>query len=104
MIASNVRKMASRAREVAELGLPVHPHMLCHALGYRLADDGRDTRALQHYLGHKNIAYTVRYRETAPNRLAKTRTCNQRSLNSRKVNELLICMDQCGVGTVQDPR
>jgi type 1 fimbriae regulatory protein FimB/type 1 fimbriae regulatory protein FimE len=35
--------------------------MLRHACGYKLANDGRDTRALQHYLGHKNIMHTVRY-------------------------------------------
>src|SRR5262245_57563208 len=28
--------------------------------------DGHDTRALQHYLGHKNIQHTVRYTEMAP--------------------------------------
>jgi integrase len=33
----------------------VHPHMLRHACGFKLANDGHDTRALQHYLGHKNI-------------------------------------------------
>ena len=35
--------------------------MLRHACGYKLANDGRDTRALQHYLGHKSIQHTVRY-------------------------------------------
>src|SRR5215813_13088897 len=30
--------------------------------------DGHDTRALQHYLGHKNIQHTVRYTEMAPDR------------------------------------
>ena len=47
---------------------PIHPHMLRHACGYRLANDGHDTRALQHYLGHKNIQHTVRYTELAPDR------------------------------------
>ena len=28
-----------------------------------------DTRALQHYLGHKNIQHTVRYTDMAPDRL-----------------------------------
>ena len=46
----------------------VHPHMLRHACGYKLANDGRDTRALQHYLGHKNIMHTVRYTELSPER------------------------------------
>ena len=38
-----------------------HPHMLRHAAGYELANDGHDTRAIQQYLGHKNIHHTVRY-------------------------------------------
>jgi type 1 fimbriae regulatory protein FimB/type 1 fimbriae regulatory protein FimE len=33
-----------------------------------MANDGHDTRALQHYLGHKNIQHTVRYTEMAPDR------------------------------------
>ena len=37
--------------------------MLRHACGFKLANDGHDTRALQHYLGHKNIQHTVRYTE-----------------------------------------
>ena len=37
-------------------------------LGFNLANDGHDTRALQHYLGHKNIQHTVRYTEMAPDR------------------------------------
>jgi len=28
---------------------PIHPHMLRHACGFKLANDGHDTRALQHY-------------------------------------------------------
>jgi site-specific recombinase XerD len=47
---------------------PMHPHMLRHACGYKLANDGHDTRALQHYLGHKNIQHTVRYTELSPDR------------------------------------
>src|SRR6516165_5549263 len=39
---------------------PIHPHMLRHACGFKLANDGHDTRALQHYLGHKNIRHTAR--------------------------------------------
>ena len=33
-----------------------------------LANDGQDTRALQQYLGHKNIQRTVRYTELAADR------------------------------------
>ena len=38
---------------------PIHPHMLRHACGFKLANDGHDTRALQHYLGHKNIQAAI---------------------------------------------
>jgi len=65
---STVRKILTRAGERAKLGLLVHPHMLRHATGYKLANDGHDTRAIQHYLGHKNIQHTVRYTELAANR------------------------------------
>ena len=65
---SAVRKIIARAGERARIGFPVHPHMLRHACGFKLANDGHDTRAIQHYLGHKNIQHTVRYTELAPDR------------------------------------
>ncbi len=65
---STVRKLVARAGERAKLGFPVHPHMLRHGCGYKLANDGHDTRAIQHYLGHKQIQHTVRYTELAANR------------------------------------
>jgi type 1 fimbriae regulatory protein FimB/type 1 fimbriae regulatory protein FimE len=65
---SAVRKIIARAGTAAGLGFPVHPHMLRHACGYKLANDGHDTRAIQHYLGHRNIQHTVRYTELAPDR------------------------------------
>jgi type 1 fimbriae regulatory protein FimB/type 1 fimbriae regulatory protein FimE len=65
---SAVRKIVARAGERALLGFPVHPHMLRHACGFKLANDGQDTRAIQHYLGHRTIQHTVRYTELAPNR------------------------------------
>ena len=52
----------------AELPFPIHPHMLRHSCGFRLANDGHDTRALQEYLGHSNIQHTVRYTELTPQR------------------------------------
>ena len=52
--------------ERAKLGFPVHIHMLRHACGYKLANDGHDTRAIQDYLGHKSIQHTVRYTELSP--------------------------------------
>lgn len=68
MTASNVRKLVTRAGESAGLPFPVHHHMLRHACGYKLANDGQDTRALQQYLGHRNIQHTVRYTELSPDR------------------------------------
>ena len=61
-------RMVERAGLAAGLGLKVHPHMLRHACGYALANAGHDTRALQAYLGHRNIQHTVRYTELAPGR------------------------------------
>jgi type 1 fimbriae regulatory protein FimE len=68
MTPDGVRKVIQRAGEEAGLGFPIHPHMLRHSCGYKLANDGHDTRAIQHYLGHKNIQHTVRYTELAPTR------------------------------------
>jgi len=49
---------------------PVHPHMLRHSTGYKLANDGHDTRSLAHYLGHRNLQSTARYTALAPGRFA----------------------------------
>ncbi len=64
------RKMLARIGEASKLPFPIHPHMLRHACGFKLANDGHDTRALQHYLGHKNITNTVRYTELAAGRFS----------------------------------
>ena len=61
-------RMAERAGDEARLGFKAHPHMLRHACGYALANRGHDTRALQAYLGHRNIQHTVRYTELSPTR------------------------------------
>jgi type 1 fimbriae regulatory protein FimB/type 1 fimbriae regulatory protein FimE len=61
-------RMVERAGIAAKLAFKVHPHMLRHACGYALANRGHDTRALQAYLGHKNIQHTVRYTELSPTR------------------------------------
>ena len=63
---SGFRRMIERA--ASGLEIKVHPHMLRHACGFKLANDGVDTRALQAYLGHRNIQHTVRYTELAPTR------------------------------------
>ena len=61
-------RLIQRLGEAAKMPFPIHPHMLRHACGFKLANDGHDTRSLQHYLGHKNIQHTVRYTEMAPDR------------------------------------
>jgi type 1 fimbriae regulatory protein FimB/type 1 fimbriae regulatory protein FimE len=60
--------MVERAGRFAKLGIKAHAHMLRHACGYKLANDGHDTRALQAYLGHRNIQNTTRYTALAPDR------------------------------------
>ena len=71
MMPAGFRKFLSRLCEAAKFQFSVHPHMLRHACGYKLANDCRDTRALQHYLGQKNIMHTVRYTELSPERFKK---------------------------------
>jgi type 1 fimbriae regulatory protein FimB/type 1 fimbriae regulatory protein FimE len=61
-------RLVQRLGKAANMPFPIHPHMLRHACGFKLANDGHDTRALQHYLGHKNIQHTVRYTDMAPDR------------------------------------
>ena len=61
-------KMVERAGIGARFAFKAHPHMLRHACGYALADRGHDTRALQAYLGHKNVRHTRRYTELSPAR------------------------------------
>jgi type 1 fimbriae regulatory protein FimE len=71
MTDSSVRKIIARAGDHAQFGFPVHPHMLRHACGFKLANEGHDTRAIQHYLGHRNIQHTVRYTELAADRFKR---------------------------------
>lgn len=61
-------RMIERLGKAAEFSFKAHPHMLRHACGYKLANDGQDTRSLQAYLGHKNIQHTVRYTELSATR------------------------------------
>jgi type 1 fimbriae regulatory protein FimE len=53
-------RMLQRTGEAAKLPFAVHPHMLRHACGYELANEGHDTRSLAHYLGHRNLQSTAR--------------------------------------------
>ena len=63
-----IRHIIARAGELAGISEPIHPHQLRHACGYYLASVGHDTRAIQDYLGHKNIHHTVRYTQMSPSR------------------------------------
>ncbi len=60
---SNVQKIIARSGRDAGFEFKIHPHMLRHSTGYKLANEGQDTRAIQLYLGHKSITHTVRYTE-----------------------------------------
>ncbi len=63
-----INYLAKAIGERARLRFRVHPHMLRHSTGYYLANQGYDTRLVQDYLGHKNIAHTVKYTRTAATR------------------------------------
>jgi type 1 fimbriae regulatory protein FimB/type 1 fimbriae regulatory protein FimE len=60
--------MVQRTGRAAGSAFGVHPHMLRHSTGYKLANDGQDTRSLAHYLGHRNLQSTARYTALAPDR------------------------------------
>jgi integrase len=63
-----INYIALSASERAKLPFRVHPHMLRHSTGFYLANKGFDTRLIQDYLGHRNIAHTVKYTRTAAGR------------------------------------
>jgi len=63
--------MIGRAGELAGLPVDAHPHMLRHACGFALADQGADTRLIQDYLGHRHMQHTVKYTATHPARFAR---------------------------------
>ena len=52
MSAVGFRRMLERLSEAAKMAFGVHPRMLRHACGFKLANQGVDTRSLQQYLGH----------------------------------------------------
>src|SRR5262249_59796968 len=62
---------------VGGLGRPWHPaisfspHMLRHACGFHLINEGHSTRRVQDHLGHRNIQHTERYTELCPDRSAR---------------------------------
>jgi type 1 fimbriae regulatory protein FimB/type 1 fimbriae regulatory protein FimE len=62
------RKMMGRLGKRAGMPFRVHPHQLRHSIGYLYANQGKDTRSLQAFLGHRNIQSTVRYTKMSPTR------------------------------------
>jgi type 1 fimbriae regulatory protein FimB len=68
---STVNLLLRKLSAAASLPLLAHPHMLRHACGFALADQGADTRLIQDYLGHRNIQHTVKYTATNPARFEK---------------------------------
>ena len=68
MTRRTVHYVVAQAGKTAGMPFPVHPHMLRHGTGFYLANEGHDTRAIQLYLGHKNIQHTVRYTALAADR------------------------------------
>src|SRR5229473_6101793 len=68
MTRRTVHHVVAEAAKAAGIGFPVHPQMLRHATSYYPANTGQETRAIQLYLGHKNIQHTVRYTELAAGR------------------------------------
>jgi integrase len=50
---SGYQRMVARAGEAAKFPFLISSHVLRHSCGYKLANDGQDTRAIQHYLGHR---------------------------------------------------
>jgi type 1 fimbriae regulatory protein FimB len=68
---STVNYLLKTASAAASLPFTAHPHMLRHACGFALADQGADTRLIQDYLGHRKIEHTVKYTATNPARFER---------------------------------
>ena len=70
MTERNVRAIVTRSGRQAGIGFPVHPHMLRHACGYKLINEGRDLPTIQQYLGHASITSTAIYTALDSNRFS----------------------------------
>ncbi len=68
---STISLLLKSASAAAALPFAAHPHMLRHACGFALADQGADTRLIQDYLGHRKIEHTVKYTATNPARFER---------------------------------
>ncbi|SFI47486.1 tyrosine-type DNA invertase [Xenorhabdus mauleonii] len=78
----------------AKLSICANPHMLRHACGYALADNGVDTRLIQDYLGHRNIRHTVRYTASNAGRFETVWTPNRKRSQLTISTQLLTNLKQ----------
>ena len=62
----SVNRLVKRISERAGFPFKVHVHMLRHACGYALANQGHDTRAIQDWLGHRAIQQHRALHRTQP--------------------------------------
>jgi integrase len=69
-----VRDLLERLGREADFPFRVHPHQLRHACGFDLVDQGLDLRRVQAWLGHKDIANTVRYAALSGSALKSIKT------------------------------
>ncbi len=65
--------MVARAGVAAGFAYKIHPHMLRHACGYKLVNDGLNARQIAAYLGHKNLNNVTRYTALSPRAFDKIR-------------------------------
>jgi type 1 fimbriae regulatory protein FimB/type 1 fimbriae regulatory protein FimE len=77
---SSLKKIVARAgREATDrdgapyFNFPVHFHMLRHACGFWLNEQGYGVRMIQDWLGHKNIRHTELYTANSPEAAKRVR-------------------------------
>jgi len=63
------RKIVLRAAQAAGLDIAAHPHMLRHACGYKMVNDGVDLKIIKVWMGHQNVQNTDIYTRLASNKL-----------------------------------
>ena len=68
---STVNLLLHKYGEKALLSVAINPHILRHACGFAIADQGAETLLRQDYLGHRNIQHSIRYAATKPARFQK---------------------------------
>ena len=62
-------RIVERAGQEARYPKRLHPHMFRHGCGFHMTNRDVDIRAIQDWLGHRNIQHTMLYTELAPGRL-----------------------------------